>query len=124
LDIIVANKGTEAKRMMVELLASCEGNPLTAALGGYIFEPHAIELLEKGGDFTCRQLVDGNKKLKPSNVILTIPSSSRITVPEVKPNQTEFQLYVPKTKNHVAFDAWIPGIGAFQIIVGNRMVLK
>jgi hypothetical protein len=49
LAIIVEIKGKEAKLKIKELLASCEGNPLTAALCGYIFEPYAIELLEKGG---------------------------------------------------------------------------
>jgi hypothetical protein len=49
LDIIVREKGKEAKCKMRELIAACEGNRLTAALCGYIFEPHAIELLEAGG---------------------------------------------------------------------------
>jgi hypothetical protein len=49
LDIIVREKGKEAKLKMRELIAACEGNRLTAALCGYIFEPHAIELLEAGG---------------------------------------------------------------------------
>jgi hypothetical protein len=61
LDIIVANKGAEAKHKMAELLESSAGNPLTASLCGYIFEPYAFELLEKGGDSTCRQLVHGNR---------------------------------------------------------------
>ncbi len=60
-----------AKCHMRELLTSCEGNPLTAALCGYVFEPYAIELLEKGGDFTCRQFV-GNTKIKPDYTRLYI----------------------------------------------------
>lgn len=50
-DIIVRNKGQEAKTRMRQLLESCAGNPLTAALCGYIFELYAIEMLEKGGKF-------------------------------------------------------------------------
>jgi hypothetical protein len=38
LDIIVREKGVEAKRNMLSLLQSCSGNPLTAALCGYIFD--------------------------------------------------------------------------------------
>jgi hypothetical protein len=38
---------------MRELLDSCAGNPLTAALCGTIFEPRAIDMLEKGGDFNA-----------------------------------------------------------------------
>ncbi len=48
MDIIVHKHNLQDKHKMRRLLASCEGNPLTAALRGYIFEQHAIELLEKG----------------------------------------------------------------------------
>jgi hypothetical protein len=65
LDAIVRNKEIEVKRTMNELFASYQGNPLIAALWGYIFEPYAMELLEKGGTFKCRQLVHGNKRIKP-----------------------------------------------------------
>eukprot|EP00557_Chaetoceros_sp_GSL56_P003743 CAMPEP_0176496978 /NCGR_PEP_ID=MMETSP0200_2-20121128/11477_1 /TAXON_ID=947934 /ORGANISM="Chaetoceros sp., Strain GSL56" /LENGTH=475 /DNA_ID=CAMNT_0017894957 /DNA_START=66 /DNA_END=1490 /DNA_ORIENTATION=+ len=59
MSIIVKNKGLNDKHKMRDLLASCEGNPITASLCGYIFEPYAIALLEKGGQFKCRQLVSG-----------------------------------------------------------------
>jgi hypothetical protein len=120
LNVIVRKKGNEAKRRMSELLASCEGNPLTAALCGYIFEPYAIELLEKGGSFKCRQLVHGNKRNKPDETTLDIPLSNKIVVDKVVPNQTPNQLHVPKTANYAAIDAWIPGIGAFQMTVGKK----
>jgi hypothetical protein len=120
LNSIVRNKGNEAKRRMSELLASCQGNPLIAALCGYIFEPYAIELLEKGGTFECRELVHGNKRIKPDETTLAIPSSIKTVVDKVEPNQTRNQLYVPKTTNYTAIDAWIPGIGAFQMTVGKK----
>ncbi|KAI3653953.1 hypothetical protein MP228_001104 [Amoeboaphelidium protococcarum] len=124
LDIIVREKGKEAKLKMRELIAACEGNRLTAALCGYIFEPHAIELLEAGGQFKYRQLVHGNKRIKPDEKDLTIPWSSKIVVDKVMPNQTQNQLYVPKSKNYTAIDAWIPGIGAFQMTVGKKHDIK
>ena len=124
LDIIVENKGTEAKRKMEDLLASCERNPLTAALCGYIFEPYAIELLERGGTFNCHQLVHGNKKAKIDETTLTIPSSVKQVVDKVLLNQTRNQLHLPKTKNYAAIDAWIPGIGAFQMTVGKKHGIK
>ena len=104
---------------MAELLESSAGYPLTASLCGYIFEPFAFELLEKGGDFTCRQLVDGRKKLKPAETVLTIAPSTRMVVDKVERDQVQNQLYIPKTKNYTAIDAWIPGIGAFQMTVGK-----
>ena len=124
LAIIVEFKGTEAKRKMVELLASCEGNPLTAALCGYIFEPYAVEMMENGGEFKCRKLVHGNKKAKPDETTLTIPSSVKLVVDKVSLNQTRNQLHLPKTKNYAAIDAWIPGIGAFQMTVGKKHDIK
>jgi hypothetical protein len=124
LKIIVRNKGDEAKRKMRNMLASCEGNPLTATLCGYIFEPYTIELLEKGGVFTCRQLVHGNTKIEPVETTLDIPSSTKTVVDKVLPKQTRNHLYAPETKNYAAIDAWIPGIGAFQMTVGKKHDIK
>ena len=126
LNLIVRNKGNEAKRRMNELLASCQGNPLTAALCGYIFESYAIEMLEKGGDFQFRQLVHGSKRIKPDDdeTTLRIPSSTKTVVDKVVPNQTRDQLHVPKKTNYAAIDAWIPGIGAFQMTVGKKHDIK
>ena len=124
LSIIVRCRGEEARCRMRDLLASCEGNPLTAALCGYIFEPYAIELLERGGTFTCRQLVHGNTNIQPSETTLDIPPSRKIVVDRILPDQTINQLYVPTTKNYAAIDAWIPGIGAFQMTVGKKHGIK
>jgi hypothetical protein len=105
---------------MKELLASCDGNPLTAALCGYIFEQYAIELLERGGEFTCRMLVHGNTIMQPNETTLDIPPSKKIIVDRVLSCQSVNQLYVPKAKNYAAIDAWIPGIGAFQMTIGKK----
>jgi hypothetical protein len=120
LNIIVRCKGDEAKHRMSVLLASCQGNPLIAALCGYIFEPYAIELLEKGGPFRYRKLVHGNTKDKPVEETLNIPSSIKEVVDKVEPNQTLNQLYVPKATNHPVIDAWIPGIGGFIMTLGKN----
>ena len=124
LDIIVRNKLVDVKLKIRQLLASCEGNPLSAALCGYIFEPYAIELLERGGTFNCRELVHGNNRNKPDETTLVIPSSIKTVVEKVDKEQTDNQLYVPKTTNFTAIDAWIPGIGAFQMTVGKKHDIK
>ena len=59
-------------------------------------------------------------KLDPMKKTLYIPPSKKIVVDKVLSNQTPYQLYVPKTKNYAASDAWIPGIGVFQMTVGKR----
>ena len=131
LNIIVRKKGDEAKRQLKDLFTSSQGNPLTAALCGYIFEPYAIEMLEKGGDFTFRKLIPGrrgarsSKKAKTDEItLLKIKSSKKKVVDKVKENQTTDQLYVPKTANYTAIDAWIPGLGAFQMTVGKKHSIK
>jgi len=124
LDIIVEIKGSQAKHKMRDLLASCEGNPLTAALCGYIFEPYALEMLEQGGSFKCHQLVSGKTRTKPAETTLYIPASTRTVTDKVLLNQTPNQLHVPKTKNYAAIDAWIPEIGGFQVTVGKNHDIK
>jgi len=119
LNIIVQKKGNDAKRRMTSLLESCSGNPLTAALCGYIFEPHAIGLLERGGTFRCRKL----EKDSPEFELHVKPSEKRV-VDRVLSSQLRDQLYVPRTKNYAAIDAWIPGIGAFQITVSEHHELN
>jgi hypothetical protein len=120
LEIIVQKKRIEAKRKFRSLLAAPEWNPLPAALCEYIFESHAIDVLQKGGKFTCRQLVHGNTNNKPKNTELVIPPSTKIFADQVVFNQVHNQLYVPTRKNYPGIDAWIPGVGAFQMTVGKK----
>jgi hypothetical protein len=124
LDIIVRNKGLQARRRMYDLLASCQGNPLTAAFCGYIFEQYATELLEKGGKFICRLLEHGNKRSRAVESELIIPQSTKEVADQVLVGQALYQLYVPKTKNYASIDAWIPGIGAFQMTVAMTHDIK
>ena len=105
-------------------MVSCEGNPLTAALCGYIFEPYTLELLEKGGPFICRQLKHGNSRSERVESTLRIPESMKTVVDQVLRDQNANKLYVPKNKNYSAIDAWIPGIGAFQITVGKTHPIR
>jgi hypothetical protein len=121
--MIVREKGLREKHKMESMLQSCSGKPLIAALCGYIFEPYAIRLLEKGGTFICRELVHGDVKDKPGNFDLVIPASPNNNcqvVDKVETNQNINQLYVPKTKTYTAIDAWMPGVGGFQMTVGRR----
>jgi hypothetical protein len=124
IDIIARNKEKEFKSRMSCFMDYSIRNPLIYKLSGYICELHAIELLEKGGTFKCRALVYGNKRIKPDETILEIPSSIKTVVNKVEPNQTRNQLHVPESTNYTAIDAWIPGIGAFQMTVGKEHVIK
>jgi hypothetical protein len=118
-NIIIRNKGNEAKHLMRYLLDSCEKIPRIASLCGVIFENYAIELLEKGGTFDYHQLVHGNVEQKPNEKKVVILKSTKTVVDTVEPGQTLNQLHVPAKKNFIALDAWIPGVGAFQVTVGK-----
>ena len=110
-------KEEEAKRRMKELLTSFDGRSLTGALCGYIFEKYAIEVLEKGGEFACRRLNKGEEHEEPD---LRICASKKIQVKKPESGQTAHQLYVPESMNYPGIDAWIPGIGAFQMTVAKQ----
>jgi hypothetical protein len=69
-------------------------------------------------------VVHGNKRIKPDETTLVTPSSIKTVVDKVVPNQTRNQLHVPKKTNYTAIDAWIPGIGAFQMTVGRKHDIK
>jgi len=65
-------------------------------------------------------LVGGRTKIQPNETTLTIEGSNKVVVDKVLPDQTENQLHVPKTKNYAGIDAWIPGIGAFQMTISQK----
>jgi hypothetical protein len=58
-------------------------------------------------------------KVTPAETTLQILPSVRVFVDKVEMNQTPNQLHLPKNKNFAAIDAWIPGIGAFQMTIGK-----
>jgi hypothetical protein len=119
LTIIARHKMGEARSRMNWLLEAFERNPLVTSLSRYVFEEYAIEMLEKGGKFTCRRLVgDTGKRLKPTETQLVIPPSLK-TVGKVSEKNTLNKLYVPTARIHATIDAWIPGIGGFQMTVGK-----
>lgn len=123
-DIICRKYGNDAKPKMKSLLPECEGNPLIAALCGYVFERHALECLEKGGSFDCRQLMHGSTKSEPVKSTLVIQPGLKTIVENVSIDQKPQQPYVPKATNYASFDAWITGIGGFQMIVGKKLAIR
>jgi hypothetical protein len=110
---------------MRDLLAYESNHPLAGTLCGYIFESYALEMLEKGGSFECRKLVHGNTRNVPDAMTLEITRSEvREIAQDISRDQTVHQLYVPASRNDTAIDAWIPGIGAFQITVAKKHTLN
>ena len=97
-------------------------------MGGSVFATYALDLLEKGGRFDCHQLVVGHGTssiIEPVEKILEIPRSIKTIVDKVSTDQTLLGLYVPKTKkNDSAIDAWIPGLGAFQVTIGSNYAIR
>ena len=126
LKMVAKRNENEVKQNFLNLLSSYEGEPLTAALCGYIFEPYALDRLVKGGQFTWRTCKKKDRKMrKPNNNdLIEIKPSARKTANGIEAHQESNVLYVPNTKNFAGIDAWIPGFGAFQITVGKTHTLN
>lgn len=122
LEKIVLVHKTTCIQQMKQLLEAALPTPQARALCGYIFEMHALKLLQKGGEFECREL--GEEK-KPCE-IRTIPKSPNPaqSVKKVEENQEVYQLHIPKATNYASIDAWMPGFGAFQITVATTHDIK
>ncbi|KAG4038054.1 hypothetical protein PC123_g26383 [Phytophthora cactorum] len=137
--IVAQTKWQTDRTRMQNLLGACDGHPLTQALCGYIFESHAMDLLERGGSFVYRELLS-YPEMKRRNIAkrqradseadayqyIDIPASpiGRQTVERVERNQTSNQLYVPRTSNYASIDAWMPNKGAFQMTVGKKHAIR
>lgn len=124
LETIIMNKGYAIKSEFQMLLSSYEWNPLSAALCDSVFGSHAIALLEKGGNFISYRLEHENTGTKLKETVLTIPPSEKEVSGEIRLHHIIDQLYIPETKNSTAVDAWIPGIGAFQVAAGKDNGLR
>jgi hypothetical protein len=126
--IIVRDKWKEVQFSMEYVFELSEGNSLVGVLRGKYFEVYAIGMLEKGGEFKCRKLVEGEKDANFDGSLdettLIIEPSVKLVVDKVVPGQTLNQLHVPKSKTNPAIDAWIPGIGAMQITVSETHAIK
>ncbi|POM63627.1 Crinkler (CRN) family protein [Phytophthora palmivora] len=77
-------------------LGSCYGNSLAQSLCSFILEPYALDLLDQGGTFICRELESGRKRM--------------------------FQLAVRVTD--IAFDAWMSNFGGIQMVMGKTHDIK
>ena len=53
-----------------------------------------------------------------------IRGSKKRVAGKVSRNQAPNQLYVPRNSNHAVIDAWMPGMGAFQMTVGKNHDIK
>jgi hypothetical protein len=104
--------------------SSCRvGGSINGFMGG-IFEQYAIEMLERGGEFHCRKLVSKRQIKNPPEFKLAITASSKVIVDKVESGQQRNVLHVPTTSNYAAIDAWIPGVGAFQMTVSDMHPIK
>ncbi|KAG3088026.1 hypothetical protein PI125_g18484 [Phytophthora idaei] len=129
MQLIVRTKWRLDRAKLQSLLGSSDGNPLAQSLCGYIFELYSMDRLEQGGTFVYRKLLSGKSKRKrgtPADGTIDIPRSSqpRQIAERVKVGQHANQLYVPRTSNYTAIDAWMPQFGGFQMTVGKTHDIK
>jgi hypothetical protein len=114
-DNLVAKFGRECCRRLDELMTSFNGKSLTSQIFGTWYEKFAIKALQKGGEFKYRRL--GTERTMDDT--LNIPSHPVEYVKEVEASHLPGTLYIPHASNYPAIDAWIPGLGAFQVTVGK-----
>ncbi|KAG2778972.1 hypothetical protein Pcac1_g11091 [Phytophthora cactorum] len=129
MQLIVRTKWRLDRAKLQSLLGSSDGNPLAQSLCGYIFELYSMDLLEQGGTFVYRELLSEKSKRKrgtPADGTIDIPRSSqpRLIAERVEVGQLANQLYVPRTSNYTAIDAWMPQFGGFQMTVGKTHGIK
>lgn len=137
MDCIVQSHHLSYQESFQNLQRLCFGNQLAQALCGHIFEPYALDCLEKGGHFKYRKLLPvrehhqhAAKKCKQSDFdekTFIIPKSPhpRQLVHRVDEGQDKKQLYVPRTSDYyAAIDAWMPRVGGFQMIVGTTLKMR
>ncbi|KAG2769611.1 hypothetical protein Pcac1_g19080 [Phytophthora cactorum] len=129
MQLIVRTKWRLDRAKLQSLLGSSDGNPLAQSLCGYIFELYSMDLLEQGGTFVYRKLLSDKSKRKrgtPADGTIDIPRSSqpRQIAERVEVGQLANQLYVPRTSNYAAIDAWMPQFGGFQMTVEKTHDIK
>lgn len=119
IQIIAREKWTSERQCMQRLLSSCAANTLAATLCRFVFENYALKKLEAGGRYKCRELAIGNTKKREKTITLPVSTDRCVTVDCVAVGQEERLLHLPLDQNYPSIDAWIPGIGGFQMTVGR-----
>ncbi|CEG50436.1 uncharacterized protein PHALS_08147 [Plasmopara halstedii] len=76
-----------------------------------------MDRLEQGGTSVCRELLSGISKRTPANgtIDVLLSSQPRQEAERVEVGQHSNQLFVPRTSNYTAIDAWVTQYGGFQI---------
>jgi hypothetical protein len=125
IEIFCKIKETKERSKMFGLLSLTQEISLVSQIRGKIFELYVIGKLEQGGQFSCRALSTNKRKhdsVAQSNLV--IPPSAKISANGVSADHIPNQLYVPENRNHPAIDAWMPGIGLFQITINERHTIS
>jgi hypothetical protein len=119
MNTLYATKAVTGKDEMYFMLEYCEKKPVIASFYGNIFEEYALKVLEKGGEFKYRELHDTYIGSEKSIHILEskMKEESRVL------DGMEPRLY-KAMKNYRNIDAWMPGVGAFQMTVSTTHPVK
>ena len=91
---------------------------LCGSLVGKFFELHALTILEKGADLNCVRLYHGGRRQSLPE-LLHIPRSHRVRCHRVSKTDAYHVLHVPILRTFAGIDAWISGIGGFQVTINN-----
>jgi len=105
---------------LIQFLTSSDGLGEYGSLRGTRFELYAHRKLLSGGKFRVRNLDDDTEAVQEiKRTSLNVIPGSTLEFPYDR------KLYCqPKTKNFVAVDSWICGIGFFQMTVSVKHAIK
>ncbi len=107
----------EVQRFLNDLV----GSEYPSQLGTFVgtkFQEFALQKLQAGGEFECVELFGGGSR-KPLDP-LHIHPKRHVTSDKVRPTDEDYVLYEPRSKTFAGIDAWMPGIGGFQITINLK----
>jgi hypothetical protein len=111
----VLNKLKESDRKFLKSMVSAYSrDDMTGQVAGKFFEQIALSRLAQGGEFVYRS------HDRTLNSIIKLRKSELTTVKEVTADQLEYVLYVPNNTKYPGIDAWMHGVGGFQVTLNAK----
>ena len=98
-------------------------NSLTGQLAGKWFERHALQVLQSGKNFKCWNINSRDRSSWTEETVAIFPRETKF-VEKVCADQRDDVLYVPLSQTFPGIDAWVHGVGGFQITLNAKHALN
>ena len=125
IDILAEEEAEKSWNMTTIKFATFSRNKLYVSIFPKLFEKLAIESLARGGTFDCYVIPAPRAGEKTDNTPrdhgkVNIERSERKLVTGVSDQDEVGVLHYPTPVNYPGIDAWIPGVGLFQIAISDQ----